>query len=274
LRYDYGKFYASRSFYDQHKQRRILWGYLGETDTPTADLFKGWAQVLNIPRTVVFDAKTKSNLIQWPIEEINKLRSSQSQDFEGLELPPGSLIPLNIGSATQLDIMATFEIDKEVLEATVEADVGFNCTTSDGSKGRAVLGPFGLVVVADKSLTELTPVYFYIAKGIDGSDTTYFCADETRSSLDPNVRKMVVGGKVPVLRDEKLTMRILVDHSVVESFAQGGRTVVTSRVYPTKAIYDKAHLFLFNNATGISVKASLKIWHMTPAMLDPFPFDQ
>lgn len=61
------------------------------------------------------------------------------------------------------------------------------------------------------------------------------------------------------------------DHSIVESFAQGGRTVITSRVYPTKAIYEAAKVFLFNNATGISVKASLKIWKMRGAELKPFP---
>ncbi|KAM0023638.1 putative 2,1-fructan:2,1-fructan 1-fructosyltransferase [Helianthus debilis subsp. tardiflorus] len=63
-----------------------------------------------------------------------------------------------------------------------------------------------------------------------------------------------------------------VDHSVVEGFAQGGRTVITSRVYPTKAIYKDAKVFLFNNATRTSVKASLKIWQMAPAQVKPYPF--
>jgi len=172
----------------------------------------------------------------------------------------------------QLDISATFEVDDKALEGVVEADTGFNCTSSAGSAGRGALGPFGLAVIADELLSELTPIYFYIAKGIDGKVVTHFCADETRSSLDSNVRKMVVGSKVPVLQGEKLSMRLLVDHSVVESFAQGGRIAVTSRVYPTKAIYEAAHLFLFNNATGISVKASLKIWHMGAAQLSTYPF--
>ncbi|MFS7949776.1 putative sucrose:sucrose fructosyltransferase [Helianthus anomalus] len=63
-----------------------------------------------------------------------------------------------------------------------------------------------------------------------------------------------------------------VDHSVVESFAQGGRTVITSRVYPTKAIYEAAKVFLFNNGTSITVKASLKIWKMGGAKLNKYPF--
>jgi beta-fructofuranosidase len=59
-----------------------------------------------------------------------------------------------------------------------------------------------------------------------------------------------------------------VDHSIVESFAQGGRTCVTSRVYPTTAIYGNARLFLFNNATEATVTASLKVWHMNSAFIN------
>ncbi|CAK9188215.1 unnamed protein product [Ilex paraguariensis] len=61
------------------------------------------------------------------------------------------------------------------------------------------------------------------------------------------------------------------DHSIVESFAQGGRTVITSRVYPTKAIDGAARVFMFNNATGLNVKASAKIWQMDSADIHPFP---
>ncbi|KAK4563916.1 hypothetical protein RGQ29_006127 [Quercus rubra] len=39
--------------------------------------------------------------------------------------------------------------------------------------------------------------------------------------------KQICGIQVPVLDDEKFSMRKLVDHSIVESFAQGGRTVIT-----------------------------------------------
>ncbi|KAI3783533.1 hypothetical protein L1987_42617 [Smallanthus sonchifolius] len=258
LRYDYGKFYASKTFYDPSKKRRVLWGYVGETDSKKGDLKKGWANIL-----------TQSNLIQWPVEETDTLRSKEHQEFNDVELRPGSLVPLDIGTATQLDISASFKVDEALLDATLEADVLFNCTRSDGSAMRGVLGPFGLVVLADATLSEQTPVYFYIAKNTDGTSRTYFCADESRSSKLLDVGKMVYGNHVPVLNGETYNMRLLVDHSIVESFAQGGRTVITSRVYPTKAIYEAAKVFLFNNAIDISVKASLKIWKMGGAKLNP-----
>lgn len=65
-------------------------------------------------------------------------------------------------------------------------------------------------------------------------------------------------------------MVIQVDHSVVESFAQGGRTCITSRVYPTKAIYGAARLFIFNNAKDTNITASLTIWQMNPAFIRPY----
>nr|GEY43187.1 beta-fructofuranosidase, soluble isoenzyme I-like [Tanacetum cinerariifolium] len=142
LRLDYGKYYASKTFYDQNKQRRLLWGWIGETDSETADILKGWSSVQTIPREVVFDKKTGTNIIQWPVKEVEKLRSTNTT-YEKIALKPGSLVPLDVGLATQLDIVATFEIDKQALEAGLEADVGYNCTTSGGSSSRGAYGPFG-----------------------------------------------------------------------------------------------------------------------------------
>ncbi|KAJ4957249.1 hypothetical protein NE237_014032 [Protea cynaroides] len=274
LRYDYGKYYASKTFYDQDKKRRILLGWVGETDCNITDLEKGWASVQSIPRVVVFDNKTGSNILQWPVVEVESLREN-SLEFDQVVVDAGSVVPFEIGKATQLDITAEFEIEKEVLERTIEADVGYNCTTGGGAAGRGALGPFGLLVIADESLSEQTPVFFYLAKDIDGNINTFFCSDESRSSEANDVFvKQVYGSTVPVLDGETLSMRLLVDHSIIESFAQGGRRVITSRIYPTLAIYSGAKLFLFNNATGINITASLKIWQMNSAFIRPYSEDQ
>nr|POF15468.1 acid beta-fructofuranosidase [Quercus suber] len=269
IRYDYGIFYASKTFYDEQKERRVLWGWIGESDSEFADMKKGWASVQGIPRTVLLDTKTGSNLLQWPVEEVDSLRLS-GKEFDKVEVKAGSVVPLDIVSATQLDIVAEFELDEEALERTAQSNVEFSCGNSQGAAQRGALGPFGLLILADESLSEQTPVYFYIAKGTDGNLTTFFCVDRSRSSEATDVNKQIHGGYVPVLKDEKLSVRLLVDHSIVESFVQGGRTCITSRVYPTKAIYGAARLFLFNNATEATVTSSLKIWQMNSAFIHPF----
>ncbi|KAK2653555.1 hypothetical protein Ddye_013411 [Dipteronia dyeriana] len=265
LRLDYGRYYASKSFYDQYKKRRILWGWINETDTEFDNLEKGWASIQTIPRTVLFDNKTGTNILQWPVLEIESLRH-KSTHFEDVLVEPGSVVPLDIGTATQLDIFAEFET--ELLESGGEEE-GYSC--SGGAINRSTMGPFGLLVIADDSLSELTPVFFRPTNTTNGTLDTYFCADETRSTLAPEVLKRIYGSKVPVLEGEKYSLRVLVDHSIVESFAQEGRTVITSRIYPTEAIYGSAKLFLFNNATGVNVKATLKIWQMNSAFIHPFP---
>ncbi|KAJ7952472.1 Acid beta-fructofuranosidase [Quillaja saponaria] len=269
LRYDYGKFYASKTFYDPSKERRVLWGWIRELDSEFADIKKGWASVQAIPRTILLDRKTGTNLLQWPVEEIENLRLT-SNEFENVKVNPGSVVPLDVGTATQLDIVAEFEIDKEALEKTTQSNVEFSCSESGGAAQRGALGPFGLLVLADEILSERTPVYFYITKGSNGHLKTFYCTDQTRSSVATDVTKQIFGSYVPVLKDEKLSVRVLVDHSTLESFVQGGRTCTATRVYPTKAIYGAARLFLFNNGTEASVSASVKIWQMNSAFIRPF----
>ncbi|XP_009372889.1 acid beta-fructofuranosidase 1, vacuolar [Pyrus x bretschneideri] len=269
LRYDYGRYYASKTFYDQNKDRRILLGWVNETDTETDDLKKHWASLHTIPRTVLFDSKTGTNLLQWPVEEIEDLRLN-STEFTDVLVEAGTIVPLDIGTATQLDISVDFKIESLDTEESVNGSSG----CGDGAVDRSTFGPFGILVIADESLSELTPVYFRVTNSTDGDVTTYFCADESRSSKAPEVFKQVYGGKVPVLDGETYSARVLVDHSIVESYAQGGRTVISSRVYPTEAIYGAARLFLFNNATGVNVKATLKIWRLNSAFIHPFPLDQ
>ncbi|XXG77832.1 hypothetical protein AAC387_Pa08g1906 [Persea americana] len=274
IRYDYGKFYASKSFYDQNKERRVLWGWIGESDSERADTAKGWASLQGIPRVVYYDEKTGTNLIQWPVDEVETMRTTSKQ-FENMKLEAGSVTPLDVGTATQLDIIAEFEMPKEVLEEMLlggAAEV-YNCSTSGGAAQRGVMGPFGLLVLADQNLSEQLAVYFYIGKGEDGRLQTFFCQDELKSSKANDLVKGVFGSIVPVISGESLSMRILVDHSIVESFAQGGRTCITSRVYPTEAIYSAARVFLFNNATTTSVTAtSITVWQMNSASIHSLNF--
>jgi sucrose-6-phosphate hydrolase SacC (GH32 family) len=220
----------------------------------------------------MLDTKTGSNLLQWPVVEVENLRM-RGKSFDGLDVSPGSVVPLDVGKATQLDIEAVFEVDTSAADGVVtEAGAAaYSCGTGGGAVGRGLMGPFGLLVLADDQLSERTAVFFYLVKGVDGNLTTFFCQDELRSSKANDLVKRVYGSLVPVLDGENLSIRILVDHSIVEGFAQGGRTCITSRVYPTKAIYESAKIFLFNNATNVRVTAkSLKIWELNSAYIRPY----
>lgn len=127
---------------------------------------------------MLFDNKTGTNVLQWPVEEIESLRQNSSS-FEGVVVEPGTVVPLDIGMATQLDIHAEFAT--ELLGSGVTEE-GYGC--SGGAIDRSALGPFGLLVIADDSLSELTPIFFRPTNTTNGT-STYFCADETRFASLP-----------------------------------------------------------------------------------------
>ncbi|GJS07955.1 beta-fructofuranosidase, soluble isoenzyme I-like protein, partial [Tanacetum coccineum] len=129
----------------------------------------------------------------------------------------------------------------------------------------------------DRSLGALSPIPETNAMAVDGVLDLQLLVIRmpivgTWTSLDYDGERVVYGSTVPVLDGEELTMRLfVVDPSIVEGFVQGGRTIITSRVYLTKAIYEGAKVYLFNNATSTSVKASLKIGQMALVHIQPYP---
>lgn len=55
----------------------------------------------------------------------------------------------------------------------------------------------------------------------------------------------------------------------MESFGAGGKTCITSRVYPSVAIGENAHLFVFNNGAQDVKLSELNAWEITePEMND------
>lgn len=50
LRYDYGEFYASKTFFVSAKNRPILWGWINKSSIQNDDVNKGWPglQVINV----------------------------------------------------------------------------------------------------------------------------------------------------------------------------------------------------------------------------------
>ncbi|PPS10967.1 hypothetical protein GOBAR_AA09675 [Gossypium barbadense] len=215
LRFDYGNFYASKTFFDPSKNRRILWGWTNESDAAQDDAQKGWAGLQAIPRKVDVD-------ITFSIPNLDKAEPfdpswTNAQDLCGLK----------------------------------------------GSTVQGGVGPFGLLTLASEKLEEYTPVFFRVFTGLY-KHVVLLCSDSGSSSLrKEGLYKPSFAGFVDVDLDDtyKISLRTLIDHSVVESFGAGGKTCITSRVYPLVAVFDDAHLFVFNNGTE-TITADVEAWSM------------
>ncbi|TXG53933.1 hypothetical protein EZV62_019189 [Acer yangbiense] len=101
LRYDYGKFYASKTFFDDEKNMRILWGWTNESSSVKDDILNGWSGILAISRSVWLD-KSGKTLLQWPVKEIKKLRENQVK-WPSKILEGGSKLEVISVTAEQID---------------------------------------------------------------------------------------------------------------------------------------------------------------------------
>ncbi|GAB2300905.1 hypothetical protein Dimus_034941 [Dionaea muscipula] len=195
LRYDYGKYYASKTFFDDVKDRRILLGWVNESSSEEADIKKGWSGIHTIPRTVVLD-KSGKQLVQWTIKELEKLRERPVY-MSRKWIKQGRFIKF-MALSPHADVEVTFE-----------------------------------------------------------------------SSLNPTNDKTTYGTFVDVDPiHEGLTLRTLIDHSVVESFGAKGKNVITVRVYPTLAIDHRARLYAFNYGAERVEITRFNAWSMKKAHIN------
>ncbi|KAK1417902.1 hypothetical protein QVD17_27037 [Tagetes erecta] len=270
LRYDYGRFYASKSFYDSAKQRRVLWGWVDEGDSELDAIKKGWSGLQSFPRSVWL-SDTHKQLVQWPVEEIEKLRAKQV-NMKNIELK-GETSPLKVPGlrASQADIEVFFSVtnlsDAEQIDSDV-FDPQLLCEQKNASSSGS-FGPFGILVLASKNLTEYTAVFFRVFKG-PNKFHVLMCSDQSRSSVAEKVDKSIYGTFLDLdPLHEKISLRSLIDHSIVESFGGEGLACITARVYPKIAINKHAKLYVFNNGTKNVTLSSLNAWNMNKTRIVP-----
>ncbi|KAH8932991.1 hypothetical protein BDL97_18G008100 [Sphagnum fallax] len=249
-RYNHGKFFASKSFFDPVGERRIVWGFVNESDPEVNDIAKGWNTILGIPRTIWVDGATNRTIVTLPIDEVKELRHSTVYK-KAIRLAPGAVEIVKGAVGDQLDIEVVF--NKPDLSNEIEGK-------------EQTFGPFGLLVLADLEHLEQSALYFYISYRKDEGWTTEFVSDPKRSTLAENIDTSSYSAEVLVLSSEDfLSARILVDRTVIESFVQGGRVSMNTRSYPTIAYGYNAYVFLFNNGTTPITLHSLEVSQMKAA---------
>ncbi|WP_314410490.1 glycoside hydrolase family 32 protein [Streptomyces kroppenstedtii] len=230
-RLDYGEryFYAPQSTRDEHG-RRIMFGWLQEGRTDEANARAGWCGVMSLPRVVTL--ATDGGLHQAPVPELTELRRERVEVAPGR--PAGPYTRLHAVRGDQLDIETTLRL-------------------APGATARLVLRetPDG----AERTVVE-------VSRAHDGASGTLRLHRET-SSLDPSVDTEPRYGTLPLDPDGRVDLRVLVDHSALEIFANG--RALTARVYPTRP----------DEAVGVGIGADGDVtlerfdaWRMMSAFTD------
>jgi beta-fructofuranosidase len=196
--FDHGApyYYAPQSFTDE-RGRRIAFGWLQEGRSIPAREAAGWAGVMSLPRELGLTAA--GDVTQRPVAELTRLRR-QHMPWRGLGVRAGSPLPLP-------------QISGDTLELQLELQPG-----TDGECGVAVrCSPDG---------AEQTRITYQAAQ-------RRLVIDRSRSSLDPDPDRTPHSAPLTLGIGEPLRLRIFLDRSVLEVFAND-RVAVTTRIYPAR----------------------------------------
>ncbi len=201
--------------------RQIMWAWL--VDNPSGEKEKGWSGVYGLPRSLWLGKDGTLRLA--PIKEIESLRC-QERTWREMTLGDGDTRALEGVTGDACEIVSE-----------IQPAAGGRC---------------GLKVRASPGGEEETLLYYDAAK----SELVF---DSTRSGADG--RKVVELAPLALKRGEPLKLRVFVDKSVVEVFAND-RQAISRRVYPARSDSLGVHLFAVGGRTRFR---TVKAWEIMPS---------
>ena len=197
---DYGKdYYAAVSWNDAPGGKRLMIGWMNNWQYANQVPTSPWRSAMSVPREVgLRTVDGRPQLVQQPVASLDTLETGQ-RHTENSTTITGERTLTKRGDV--LDIRATLR---------------------PGSASR-----MGLKVLTNANGDE-TVISYDVAAGTLSIDRTKSGAAAAALAGFPGVHSAPVA-----LRDGRLNLRILVDRSLVEVFAQGGERTIADQVYPT-----------------------------------------
>ena len=207
-------FYAPQSFTDE-SGRRIMLGWLRERRSDPAQVRAGWSGVMTLPRMLHIDAD--GVLITSPAPESKLLRSRHHQ-----------VGPQSLAADGTVDGVRGMALEIETIFQSPQTTVG-------------------LAVARSEDGSEETSILF-------DPDARTLTLDTTRSSTDPEAFGMCSTAPVEFATDGAITIRVFVDHSVIEVFLND-RFCISDRIYPVGSGHEIAVI-------GGSELDRLNVWEL------------
>ena len=197
---DYGKdFYAAVTWNDVPDGRRIAIGWMNNWNYAGAIPTDPWRSAMSVPRELALQTiDGQPRLVQRPVRELRSLRGGRSFTQHHRTIPQGT---------------TTLPVRGKTLE--IKADLRIGSAKQAGLKVRTGNGEETVI-------------------GYD-AQTGELYVDRTRSGRVDFSRDFPGVQRAPLAaRHGKVRLRILVDWSSVEVFADGGRRVITDQVFPER----------------------------------------
>jgi beta-fructofuranosidase len=204
-----------------HRGRQIMWAWL--TDNPGGEEARGWSGVYGLPRSLWLGED--GTLRMRPVKELQMLRSAE-RTWRNITLSDGDMQRLDgvVGDSCELEISVDSVTAKQI----------------------------GLKVRAAPGGEEETLLYY-------DTKAKQLVFDSTKSGVDG--RRAVERAPLELGADETLRLRVFIDKSVVEVYAND-RQGICRRVYPGRN--DSLGIVLFT-VGGEARLSSVRAWEMMPS---------
>lgn len=189
-------FYAPQSTRDR-TGRRIVLGWVQEGRSIAAQMKAGWSGLMSLPRELQLARDGWLNIR--PVAELESLRAGWMR-----------VGPMNIPAASRL-----------VIEKVCGDALELQLVLRPASGGRC-----GVAVRRSPDGEEQTVILY-------DADAGQLVIDRAQASLDPDVRATTHSAPLALAQGEPLRLRVFIDHSVLEVFANDTLSI-TTRIYPTR----------------------------------------
>ena len=230
--------------------RRILFDWVREVRGEQQGRASGWAGVMSLPW--VLSLSEDGALRTEPAPELEALRMNPRVRRD-VRLVPGAATPLADVSGDCLELRVAVEPGD-----ADEVGVGVRCSPDGAERTAVSYDPTSGKLRIDFSRSSLDAgIKYYYYNNLN--------LEPNRRALEqlPEERRTLGGQEAPfsLAEGEVLELRIFVDRSVLEVFANG-RQAMVQRVYPTRP--DSLGVELFSRGGTARVR-SVEAWDMAPA---------
>ncbi|MHC4188006.1 MAG: glycoside hydrolase family 32 protein, partial [Planctomycetota bacterium] len=238
-----GTCFAPESMLDD-KGRRIMWAWvldrreeLHKRDFSNPPKY-GWSGTMTLPRVLSLD--DDGTLLIKPIEELEQLRMRPKQHKN---------ITVKDGESIRLEDIAgnTIELELVIEPGSAEAFGLKVCSSPDGEEQTVIeCNPSAKNIRIDleKSSLDKSIKHYEMCMSLKGDK--------------PNQEVTAQAAPFELREGEKLELRIFIDRSILEVFANS-RQCITQRIYPTRK--DSLGVELFSKGGSMTVE-SIKAWDM------------
>jgi beta-fructofuranosidase len=215
-------YFAPEALIDKNG-RQIMWSWVFDDRPDSIKTFSGWTGTFGLPRSLWLGKDGK--LRMQPVRELQNLRQNKREKNN-----------LTIASGSEIDLS---DFGKELAELEI--------TIHPGTATQV-----GVMVGCSGDGREQTLIYYDAME----KKLTF---DATKSSLDLG-RKKIESAPFGLQKGEALVLRIFVDKSIVEVFANDRQAIARS-VYPRLG---GTGIKLFAKGGAVKIP-SVKVWEMMPS---------